>query len=111
MSHIGERVRNIRGRLNLSQQDLAEKSGISKTQISRLENGEQNNPQIKTVISIATALNLTIEELIFGGESNTNSYLTQAINRLPEEDQKMIKKLIRIWVLTAEAEKLNKEDV
>ncbi|WP_334472139.1 helix-turn-helix domain-containing protein [Arsenophonus sp. PmNCSU2021_1] len=109
MPHLGERIKNIRGMLNLSQQDLAEKSGISKTQISRIESGEQNNPQIRTVISISTALNLTIEELIFGDESTTNSYLTQAINRLPNEDQKMIKKLIKMWVLTAESEKLDKE--
>ncbi|MFS1582506.1 MAG: helix-turn-helix domain-containing protein [Candidatus Arsenophonus phytopathogenicus] len=109
MPHLGERIKNIRGTLNLSQQDLAEKSGISKTQISRIENGEQNNPQIRTVISIATALNLTIEELIFGEESTTNSYLTQAISRLPNEDQKMIKKLIKMWILTAESEKLDKK--
>lgn len=108
MSHIGDRVKAIRGTLNLSQQELAEKSGISKTQISRMENGEQKNPQLQTVISIATALNLTVQELIFGEESDTVSYLNQSITRLPIEDQTMLKKLIKIWVLTSESEKLDK---
>lgn len=105
MSHIGGNLRRIRDNVKLSQQELAEKSGISKAQISRIENGTQTNPSIQTVISLATALNTTMEEIIFGEESGSVNFLNEAIKRLPEDEQKAIKKMIKIWVLTNESEK------
>ncbi|EFD0006602.1 TPA: helix-turn-helix transcriptional regulator [Escherichia coli] len=105
MNHIGDNIRRMREAAKLSQQELADKSGISKAQISRLENGTQKNPQIQTVIALATELGTTVEELIFGEESTATTYLNQAINNLPEEDQKAIKKLIKVWVIMTQSEK------
>ncbi|EFF0756995.1 TPA: helix-turn-helix transcriptional regulator [Escherichia coli] len=105
MNHIGDNIRRMRESAKLSQQELADKSGISKAQISRLENGAQKNPQIQTVIALATELGTTVEELIFGEESTATTYLNQAINNLPEEDQKAIKKLIKVWVIMTQSEK------
>ncbi|HHD8732622.1 TPA: helix-turn-helix domain-containing protein [Escherichia coli] len=105
MNHIGDNIRRMREAAKLSQQELADKSGISKAQISRLENGTQKNPQIHTVIALATELGTTVEELIFGEESTATTYLNQAINNLPEEDQKAIKKLIKVWVIMTQSEK------
>ncbi|HAG9930952.1 TPA: helix-turn-helix domain-containing protein [Escherichia coli] len=105
MNHIGDNIRRMREAAKLSQQELAEKSGISKAQISRLENGTQKNPQIQTVIALATELGTTVEEIIFGEESTATTYLNQAINNLPEEDQKAIKKLIKVWIIMTQSEK------
>lgn len=105
MNHIGDNIRRMREAAKLSQQELADKSGVSKAQISRLENGSQKNPQIQTVIAIATELGTTIEELIFGEESTATTYLSQALQNLPDEDRKAIKKLIKVWVLMAQSEK------
>ncbi|HDX6775666.1 TPA: helix-turn-helix domain-containing protein, partial [Escherichia coli] len=41
MNHIGDNIRRMREAAKLSQQELADKSGISKAQISRLENGSK----------------------------------------------------------------------
>ncbi|HII0648179.1 TPA: helix-turn-helix domain-containing protein [Salmonella enterica subsp. enterica serovar Yopougon] len=107
MSHIGDNIRRMREAAKLSQQELADNSGISKAQISRLEKGTQQNPQIQTVIALATELGTTIEELIFGEESTATTYLSQALLNLPDEDRKAIKKLIKVWVLMAQSEKWN----
>ncbi|EKC2492427.1 helix-turn-helix domain-containing protein [Salmonella enterica] len=107
MSHIGDNIRRMREAAKYSQQELADKSGISKAQISRLENGTQKNPQIQTVIALATELGATIEEVVFGEESTATTYLNEAIQNLPEEDKKAIKRLIKVWVLMAQSEKWN----
>ncbi|EKY8786443.1 helix-turn-helix transcriptional regulator [Salmonella enterica] len=107
MNHIGDNIRRMRESAKYSQQELADRSGISKAQISRLENGTQKNPQIQTVITIATQLGATIEEIVFGEESTATTYLNEAIQNLPEEDRKAIKKLIKVWVLMAQSEKWN----
>ncbi|SPW34104.1 RapGH repressor [Edwardsiella tarda] len=91
MKHIGENIRRIRETLKLSQQDVADRSEVSKAQISRLENGSQNNPQIQTVIAISTALGVTLEEIIFGQQSMSNTFLSEAMGKLPDEDQRAIK--------------------
>ena len=44
MTHIGDNIKRIRKAAGLSQQDLAERCGISKSQLSRLESGEQQKP-------------------------------------------------------------------
>lgn len=106
MKHLGENIKRIRRTVGISQQELADMSGVSKAQISRLENGEQNNPQINTVVSIASNLGVSIEEIIYGEKSESFSYLEKTLKELPEEDQNSIKKLIKVWLLMSQSEKL-----
>nr|DAK79199.1 MAG TPA: helix-turn-helix domain protein [Inoviridae sp.] len=81
-------------------------SGVSKAQISRLENGEQSNPQINTIVSIASNLGVSIEEIIYGDKTESFSYLEKALKELPSEDQDALKKLIKVWILMSQSEKL-----
>lgn len=104
MTHIGDNIKRIRETRKLSQQDLADKSEVSKAQISRLESGSQNNPQILTLLSLATALGVTLEEIVYGSESEASSYLSEAIKNLPEEEQRAIKKMIKVWIITTQSE-------
>jgi len=106
MTHIGDNIKRIRKQAGLSQQDLAEKCGISKSQLSRLESGEQENPLIKTIIPIATALGVSLDEIVYGETTETMTYLSKAIEELPDEDKVAIRKLIRGWMLITHTEKL-----
>lgn len=45
---------------NLTQQDLAEKTGIDRTDISKLENGNAN-PSLKTLKRLAAGLGMTLQ--------------------------------------------------
>ena len=56
LDDIGKRIKQYRVSLNMTQQDLADKSGVSKRSISRIEQGESS--QMETFIKILMALDL-----------------------------------------------------
>lgn len=105
--HIGENIKTCREQMGLNQHDLEEKSGISRTQISRLESGKQNNPQIETIVAISTALGISIEKLVFGTENNKDiNYMLKALQELDKEEWEFCNKLIRTVLITSQAKKL-----
>ena len=57
------RIRAIRVERNLSQKELAEKTGLSQVNVSRYEKG-QRKLEIQTAARIAEALGCTVDELI-----------------------------------------------
>ena len=62
---MGYRIREIREAQGLSQSELAEKSGIARATIWRLETGENEETTTKTLLKIADALGVTVSELFF----------------------------------------------
>lgn len=64
MANVAKRVaveRQLRG-LSLSQ--LADKAGISKSYLSQLESGKQENPSLDVLNKLADALGITVGRLI-----------------------------------------------
>lgn len=55
-------IREYRGRLSLTQEDLAKKVGVRRETIVFLEQGKYN-PSLKLAHDVARALNATIDEL------------------------------------------------
>jgi len=62
---IGERIKNLRISAGLTQEELAQRIGVKKQNISRYENGRVE-PNIRTAKKIADALGVTIEEMAVG---------------------------------------------
>jgi transcriptional regulator with XRE-family HTH domain len=60
---IGDRLRDIRKRALLTQQELADKSGVGVTTIIRIENN-QVEPQGRTIRKLAEALDVEPHELV-----------------------------------------------
>lgn len=60
---LGQRVRYIRLKRGLSQEELAFKANLNMNSISTLERG-LNNVKIKTLYSIAAALDVNVEEIL-----------------------------------------------
>lgn len=60
---IGERIRELRLKQGISQEDLANEADIPLSQIGRIERGE-TNPTISTLYVIAIALNVSLTELV-----------------------------------------------
>jgi putative transcriptional regulator len=56
------RIKELRARYNLTQEDLARKVGVRRETILFIEKGEYN-PSIKLAHDIAKALNTTLDEL------------------------------------------------
>jgi transcriptional regulator with XRE-family HTH domain len=70
---LGDRVRRRREELGMSQQDLAEKTGILQTLISRLERGVNTNPHTDVLLRLARALRCSVDWLIGLYEEDANS--------------------------------------
>jgi len=60
--NLGTRVRNLRQRLNVSQEQLAEIAKLDLTSVSEIESGLRN-PSLKTIHKLALALKVNIREL------------------------------------------------
>lgn len=65
INDLGKRIRQAREKLNMSQFQLHEKTGISTTQISTYENGKKG-VGIHVLAKIAPALGLSLDELYYG---------------------------------------------
>lgn len=58
------RIKEKRIEKNLSQEELAEKAGISRITISMLESGRQQDIRVSTIKRIANSLECPISDLI-----------------------------------------------
>lgn len=59
---VGQRIRNYRNQLGLSQEKLAELSGCHPTYIGQIERGEKN-ATLESIEKIASALNISLSKL------------------------------------------------
>lgn len=62
---MGYRIKEVREQKNMTQEELAEKSGVSRGTISALENGSARNTGSKTLLKIAAALEVSLENIFF----------------------------------------------
>jgi transcriptional regulator with XRE-family HTH domain len=65
LQKFGVLLQNARKNKNLSQEKLAELSGLHRTYISDLERGIRN-PTLTTIVTVSVALNMTPSELLQG---------------------------------------------
>ncbi len=63
---MGERIKQRRLEIGISQGELSRKTGLSRVTISNLERGECRNAHGKTVMALAIALDTTVGWLLFG---------------------------------------------
>ncbi|MGG3192398.1 helix-turn-helix domain-containing protein [Priestia aryabhattai] len=69
---VGKKIKTLRLKKGYSITRLAEKAHISKSYLSHLEKGLNNNPSLQMLEKIAVSLNTTIDELIEAESSNYN---------------------------------------
>jgi transcriptional regulator with XRE-family HTH domain len=62
---LGDRLRQAREAAGLKKAELALKTGLSKSQIGRIENGKSSSP-VRTVKDLARTLGVTVEWLLTG---------------------------------------------
>jgi transcriptional regulator with XRE-family HTH domain len=68
MAHVGGRIRTLRAERQMTLDDLAKKSGLSKGLLSKLENLTDSNPSIETLYKIAEAFGVTLSDLLESGK-------------------------------------------
>ena len=60
---LGARIKELRRRRGLTLEDLAERAGVSRAMISKVERGEKN-PTLVVTAKVAEGLGVTISELV-----------------------------------------------
>jgi transcriptional regulator with XRE-family HTH domain len=63
---LGYKLKECREKKHMSQEELSEKSGISRQTISAIENNSEKCVTSRTLKKLAQALDMTIGDLFFG---------------------------------------------
>jgi transcriptional regulator with XRE-family HTH domain len=63
-NQLGQKIKKLRLKLGLSQDDFARKADVPYTTLTKVETGVIKKPSVFVVSKIAKALNVDIEELI-----------------------------------------------
>jgi transcriptional regulator with XRE-family HTH domain len=71
LTNIGQNIRSLRKSKHLSQEELAELSGLHRTFIGAVERGERNI-SINTLSKIAFALDTSLKELLIQNSHETS---------------------------------------
>lgn len=61
---LGQKIKKLRTKLGLSQDDFARKADVPYTTLTKVETGVIKKPSVFVVSKIAKALSVNIEELI-----------------------------------------------
>jgi len=72
LENISRNIKENRKKINLSQEELAEISGIDRTYVSQIERC-LCNPSLKILYSLATALNINLIYLISDNSKNLSA--------------------------------------
>ena len=61
---IGDKIKLLRNKQGLTQDELARKSDLPYTTLTKIETNVITNPSIQTVVKIANGLGITIDNLL-----------------------------------------------
>lgn len=99
---VGQRIRNYRTQLGLSQEKLAELAGCHPTYIGQLERGEKN-ATLESIDKVASSLKISLSKLFenLGGESTNERNIPLEcyeflLAKSQEEQEQIIKILIEM---------------
>lgn len=70
-TNLGLRIRALRANLVITQEDLAERCGLFRTYLSRIETGRAN-PTLTMLYDLADALGVSVTDLLTPLESGTD---------------------------------------
>ena len=99
MNTIGQRIKELRNKLNMTQSDLAQKIGMTYVQIGRYEK-RGAVPSSEVLKKLADALNTTTDYLMNGSSDNVAAEqlrdkellnLFRAVEQMESSDKTMIK--------------------
>lgn len=62
---MGYKIKDVREARGMTQEELAQASGVSRVTISGLENGTTRATTTKTLVAIACALGVSVDQIFF----------------------------------------------
>jgi len=95
---FAERVKNLRKNNKMTQDELAKKSGLGLGQISKIERGDNKEPQLTTIKKLIDGLEITADKLIPSkndkGLRGIIKSAIETVDNLPARDIDMVIRLI-----------------
>jgi putative transcriptional regulator len=85
---LGREIRRLRDSHKWTQTDLAERSGVTKQYLSKLESGKGGRPNIQSLLSIADAFGITVDVFVYPatvGVGDAESQVPRALLRAAEQ--------------------------
>lgn len=82
MSNVGEVIKERRLAKGMSKRVLAEKAGISHSEVHRIENGERQNPSVPMLIALADVLGIPHDDILVLAGYKTDGESTPLIERV-----------------------------
>jgi transcriptional regulator with XRE-family HTH domain len=100
-NRLRDKLRDHRKKMGLSLDELATRTGSSKSYLWELENRDTSKPSAEKLTKIATALGVTAEYLLDEGAGLDDQHVKEAFFRkfssLSADDQDRIRDMINTW--------------
>ena len=94
--NIASRIKNARFELGLSQAELAEKAGISRETVSKVESGRRDI-KMSTIAFIIEALNESADYILYGKRTEkSEARLLQITEQFSYSEWKILDNVIRV---------------
>lgn len=98
---LGARIRELRKRKGLTQEQLAETLGIDQKHMSRIELGK-SYPSLDRLIMISEAMRISLPELFdfmhMSGKGERAQRIEEMVLQLSETDQRRVFKIVRTFL-------------
>ncbi|GEM_PF-728446 len=96
--NMGERIFSLRREMGMTQEDLAERAGVSSQFISYAESGKRS-VRSENLLRISQALHVSVDYLLTGDTVDSDYLpLIEKARRLPPESLKVLDSLISQWL-------------
>lgn len=93
---FGRRIQEIRKQKKLSQEQVAERAGISSNYVSRIECGKEN-PTLDMLIRLEDALQIELREMFDFGHAVSMKELKDAIQKFSQKaDETTLRTIVKI---------------
>ncbi|MDD7607780.1 MAG: helix-turn-helix transcriptional regulator [Candidatus Enterosoma sp.] len=86
---VGERIKELRNKMNLTQAELAEKSGFTPQTVSNWESGSRE-PDIDTLVKLSSLFSVSLDYLISGKEQEKEVIIMSRIEMAAKKDDPSI---------------------
>lgn len=100
---IGRRIRQRRKEKHLTQEDLAERIGLSKNHVSNMERGKYL-PTTQTFLRLCDVLGETPDYYLMGKISADTDQISALVRQLPEQSQRILCKLVETYLKESSGE-------
>jgi len=119
MTHVGDRIRALRLERQLTLPALADKAGLSKGLLSKLENKADSNPSLETLQKVVKALDVTLSDLLQSGKvqvrrivlDSTPTWFDAVLGELKREGKRPDEDILQaLYVLQTRKGSANRSD-